>query len=151
MARKTQTKTIDGVRFEVTQLLGPESRRLFVRIAQQFGPGLVELLSSKGEEARLQAATVRLLTSLTEADIDLASEEFGKTTRFSTDGRNWPYLDRDARETLFEGDRLLLHFQWLAFALEVQYGSFAGGLGKMLGALAPEAPVKSASEDSKSA
>ena len=120
--REPEKKTIDGVTFEVTPLGYAVGRKAFVRLTKAVGPALAEAAQGS-EEGSMSAALERLVSSVEDSDLEWFADVLGKTTRFSTDGSKWPFLSEANRETLFSG-RIFLFFQWLAFALEVNFSDF---------------------------
>ena len=134
MARKQERKQIEhpdaaafpnGIRFEVTQEGFATGRAIFVRVAKAIGPALALIAEGSG---RLAPALKSAVEGLNDQDLDYLAEKFGASTRYSTDGGvKWPYLSAADREELFGGN-LLLFFEWIAFALEVNYADFFGVL-----------------------
>jgi hypothetical protein len=145
MARKTETREIGGVRFEVTQLGFAKSRAVFVRLAKCIGPSFAQLagtpslmdLGSTVADAGFARAVETLLANVHDDDLEyFAAELGGDHARYSIDGGDHrPKLDRSGREACFEG-RLDLFFSWLAFALEANYSDFF----RAIAAAIPKAP-----------
>lgn len=132
MARKVERKEIahpsypGGVRFEVTQEGFATGRALFVRVAKAIGPALAVLADSSA--TRVAPALKSAAENLSDADLAVLAEKFGASTRFSIDGGvKWPYLSAANQEELFAGN-LYLFFEWLYFALEVNYADFFDAL-----------------------
>jgi hypothetical protein len=132
MARKLDKKKIEhpsypeGVIFEVTQEGFATGRALFVRVAKAIGPALAVLADSSA--ARVAPALKSAAENLSDADLAVLADKFGASTRFSTDGGvKWPYLSAANQEELFAGN-LFLFFEWLYFALEVNYADFFDAL-----------------------
>ncbi len=124
--RTPETRVIDGISFEVTPLGFTAGRKLFVRLSKALGPALAHLAGGAPSLAALDLprAVASALESLTDADLDWASEILGDCTRvWEDDASKKPFLDKSHRESLFSG-RILLFFRWLAFALEVNYSDF---------------------------
>lgn len=124
--RSPETREIGEHTFEVTPLGFTAGRKLFVRLSRAFGPAIGHL--STGRPQDLAAALSSALEGLSDEDLNHVSEIFGETTRV-VQGAKMPYLSKDLRETLFAG-RILLFFQWIAFALEVNYADFFGEFKK---------------------
>lgn len=120
---EAQRKTIEGVEFEVTPLGHKLARQGFVRLSKILGPALAAA-TADGQDADMAAALGMLVDRADDSDLEWFGDTFGKATRFSTDGgARWPFLGSPEREALFTG-RLMLYFQWLIFALEVNYSDF---------------------------
>lgn len=140
--RKSDRKEIEGLHFEVTQLGFAKSRQVFVRLSKALGPALAAFLDGKQSLASvdLRGALVDLLDRLSEADLVAVSDALMTDAKVSRDGTKWPFL-KDQAEEIFAG-RMLTYFQWLAFALEVNYSDFFGALrglaGPAQGASTPE-------------
>jgi len=121
--REPQKKTIDGVTFEVTPLGYSTGRKAFVRLSKAVGPALAEAAGG-GPDPDMAAALGSLVQNVEDDDLEWFADVLGKTTRFSSDGGDkWPFLTEANREVLFSG-RIFLFFQWLAFALEVNFSDF---------------------------
>jgi len=132
-------RTIDGVTFEVTPLGFKQARVAFVRLTKALGPALAHVDTDAPDMA---AALSALVERVGDDDLEWFADVFGETTRFSTDGSKWPYLHADLRESLFSGGKLMLFFQWLAFALEVNFSDFLVFLTRASGGAAPSAEDK---------
>lgn len=132
-----QRRTIDGVEFEVTPLGHKLARQGFVRLSKIIGPALAA--APTGQDADMQAALGMLVDRADDSDLEWFGDAFGKASRFSTDGgTRWPFLGAPEREALFTG-RLMLYFQWLIFALEVNYSDFLDWLKRAAAGAAPPA------------
>lgn len=118
-----QRKTIEGVTFCVTPLGYGKARKAFVRLTKAVGPALASGAGVKPEDMDVQAILGALVDNVDDSDLEWFAEAFGTATKFSTDGDKFPFLRGPEREVLFTG-RLLLFFQWLAFALEVNFSDF---------------------------
>lgn len=117
--RQPEKRVIDGVHFECTPLGFAASRKAFVRLTKIAGPAL-----ASGGGANTAEVFAVLSERVSDEDLEWFADLFGATTRFSHDGDAWPFLKADNREVLFGGGRLGLFFQWLMFALEVNYSDF---------------------------
>lgn len=115
-------REIDGVRFRMTPLGFAKARRIFVRLTKIAGPAMAKAAPQGASD--LADAMAVLTEKVSDADLEDLAETFGDCTRFSQDGDAWPFLNKANREALFSGGRLMLFFQWLAFALEVNYSDF---------------------------
>lgn len=123
MARKQETEQIGEVQFRVTQEGFASGRAVFVRVARALGPALSALATNN-----LEAAAKHAVENLNDADLEFLADRLGASTQFSTDGGvRWPFLGKAEREELFAGN-LYLFFQWLFFALRVNYADFFDAL-----------------------
>ncbi len=129
MARKTETREIDGIQFRVTQLGFASGRKLLVRLAKTMGPSLATLAGGAKslKDVDLVSLVRTAVEGLEDSDLESYAEILGEVTQWSTGGGKWPALSYANREELFSG-RILLFFRWLMFALEVQYADFSGAL-----------------------
>lgn len=136
--REPVKKTISGVTFEVTPLGHAQGRRGFVRLAKVLGPALAAGAGARGKGTEdMSRALEGLAERLSDEDLEWFSEAFGGATRFSTDDpKKWPYLTEANRESLFQG-RIVLFFEWLLFALEVNYSDFLEWFRRATNAAAP--------------
>jgi hypothetical protein len=145
--REPSKKTIDGVTFEVTPLGHKKARKAFMRLSKAIGPALAGAAGSgdvsdlTGADVNIAAALGELVNHVSDEDLEWFSDVFGRTTRFSTDGQKWPFLDAANREVLFSG-RLLLFFHWLAFALEENFSDFLDWLRPEASADGPGGPLQ---------
>jgi len=131
--REPQVREIDGYKFEVMPLGFKAARSAFVRLTKALGPALaraanaapdLESLRTSAAQMDLVSAVSELADRVSDDELEWFADTFGKTTRFSRTGEQWPYLTADNREALFSGGSLLLFFRWLAFALEVNFADF---------------------------
>ena len=72
-----------------------------------------------------------LMAAWDQPQIDMLVSELAKTTEVCIDGNKWPRL-ADIFDVHFSG-RTKEMLGWLAFAVEVQYGDFFGGLRGAVG------------------
>ena len=123
--KNTETRTIDGVQFRVTQLGFSASRKALLRLSKSIGPALAEVLEAaeSTKDVALAPALGRLVESVNEEDLDFFSQVFGESTSYSEDGERWPLLRKENQEILFTG-RMLTFFKWLGFCIEVNYADF---------------------------
>jgi hypothetical protein len=146
---KKESATINGQKYEVTQLPYSAGHRLLLRLYKVLGPALAEAFanapdlkdSSIGDlplrkiGPALGAAATRLAQDLSEEDFDHMVETLAEYTRLIDDTGRPKKLDADAREFHFAGNYLEL-FQWLGFALRVNYLGFSNGRDVLTQALA---------------
>ncbi len=132
--RSTDTRTIDGFSYDVTQLPGMRGVRFLARLGRIVGPSLGGLITSlqggglAGADLSAVAVSVgRLFIDLTENELEaICRELLGSAT----------YRDPVTQKIVPVMDDFDLHFQGraasvlklLAFALEVNYGNFFDAL-----------------------
>lgn len=152
---ETSSKEIGsrGFTYHVTQLPSKKARNTLVRLVRIFGPVLGRLVEgyqgTKGKKATAAAvldavdgasvssALSELAARLTEAELDHACTVFGEYTEISSDEdpESRKKLTTQAQELHFAGNTAEL-FEWLGFALEVNFSDFFKGsqIGAELGA-----------------
>ena len=140
MGLKSESKTINGHKYEVTQLPYTPGKRLLVRLYKVFAPALAQGLAGVPELkdqsiGDLQVSTIapafsraveQLARDLSEEDFDAMVEALAEYTFLVNDQGHKRQLSADEREFLFAGNYLEL-FQWLGFALRVNYAGFLKG------------------------
>ncbi len=115
--------------YEVQQFGAKQGRRILVKVFKLLGPALGE--AAGADKGQTDGATISaLLRSASESvDVDLFDEvcdAFAQCTRVHLDDKRAPKLDDDDNfDQVFAGNYAEM-FQWLAFAFEVNYGSFLG-------------------------
>jgi hypothetical protein len=125
MQFKTVSKRIGDHKYTVTQLNAVTGRKALLRLTKIMGPVITE--GFKGGQMAGYAAVAQ---SLTETELDYFCDLFaGQTTVLGGD-----YVDDGAQLDAIFGehfaDRYFEMFEWLTFALEVNFGSFFLGLAK---------------------
>ncbi len=131
MGLRSERRTIGEHEYEVTQLPSSKGRRLLVRLFKVLGPAFGELTAGGAknvdevDSGALARAIQELALRITSDDLEDVVQELARTTRIRM-GDKEPEL-ASVMELHFAGryDELI---RWLAFALEVNYGSFFGGL-----------------------
>jgi len=135
--RKEKETTIDGKKLKVTQLGFEDGIDLISILYKSLGPSIGAMLSGidKKPKEDLGSADIsmdavsnalgELAKRLNAADLKHVVYTLAKTTRIEREPGKWPTLEP---EVDLAGDYWLM-FKWLAFALEVNYGSFLGGAG----------------------
>jgi hypothetical protein len=138
---ESETATINGRKYEVTKLPYSAGKALLVRLFKVAGPTLVRVVAGvpsvqDKELGDLQvseifptmtAAVDQLASDLSEEDLDALVSTFGEYS-WIVDGSHRHQLTAEYRELHFAGNYLEL-FQWLAFALRVNYAGFFKGPG----------------------
>lgn len=132
---KSDTREIGGKRYCVTQLAAEPGQRLFFQLAKLIGPSVAALLREwQGKEVTpdtVAAALSEFVQSLTYAQFrDFVDTFMGSTKVLGTNDKGEetqaPLLSMKA--LAFAGDYGSL-MKWIAFCLEVNYGSFFGDMG----------------------
>lgn len=143
---KSETTTINGHQYEVTQLPYSQGKSLLVRLFKVLGPTFARLVAgapsiNDKNLADLQVSEVvpalasaadQLAQDLSEEDLDATVGALGEFS-YVLEGKTRHQLKADFLEFHFAGNYTEL-FQWLAFALRVNYLGFlkGRGLGDML-------------------
>jgi hypothetical protein len=149
---KSEKTTINGTGYKVTQLPYKLGHKLLLRLYKVAGPALADTFAHapEGSLAEVQvrdvapalaAALKGLAEQLHEADFDFAVETLAEYTQISSEPDKWIPL-KSQMEFHFAGNYAEL-FQWLGFALKVNYGGFIGERGALAALLAR---VKKASQ-----
>jgi len=147
-ALPSEKKTINGRQYEVTQLPYTLGHKLLLRLWRVLGPAFAEGIArtpgiSGDEEVSLDnlqalapafAALVKTLArDLTEEDFDFVVGTLALYTKvYDNKGAMRPLADE--MEFLFAGNYGEL-FDWLGFALKVNYSGFFSGQGTVAGLL----------------
>jgi hypothetical protein len=121
---KTKESTIDGVNFKVTQLGYADGIELLTKLLALAGAAFEK------DEGKDSFSLARLAARLTANDLKMVIEKLASRTVIerepSTD--KWPKLEP---EVDLAGNYGLM-FNWLKFALEVNYGGFFSVAGELL-------------------
>lgn len=146
MALKTDKRTIGEFTYRVNQLPYREGRALLPIVLRTVGPTLGTLLEgmgAKGLESNLDIsrALAEFSSTLSEQDLEVISDKMAE--------RSW--ILNGAKHSLACDDQGNAHLpaieeehwpsrygdwmKWMAFALEVNFSSFLGGMGSVSGAL----------------
>ncbi len=112
--REEKSRKIGNHEYVVRQLPATKAQRLFVRLTKIVGPAIAEMAGGK---AGLKGAALFIFGQLNEADV----EDITKQMAAMSEVDNKP-LDK-VFEVHFTGKHAEL-WQWLTFALEVQYQDF---------------------------
>lgn len=149
MPLQTEEREIGGVQFRVRQIPLKESRAALVVLTRTFGGVLSGLLKAATAEkiadldtAALAGAVSSFVDHLSDADLEFLTKTFctGEAAHaavvMKADGSPcWvPLSNEGVRGEVF-GGRLLLFFQWLWFAIEVNYSDFLAGIRTASGKL----------------
>lgn len=129
----TETREISGRHFQVTQLPGRESLRMFTRLTRLFGPALGAVAKDEAQIASLLetdvaglgGAIARLCEELDPDDILSIAGAFAKHSKVALEGTTDSFVElNDAIfDVTFQG-RMDMLMGWIVFALEVNYSSF---------------------------
>ena len=123
---EAQTKTIDGVTYEVLPLGALASARVAARVLKMAAPAFGDIASlvaaSKAVNSALEGLMSGIATDLDDEVIVFAMEQFAKVTHFEVDGRKLPMISSQAShlDEHFRG-RFVPMLQWLAFAASVSF------------------------------
>jgi hypothetical protein len=132
---ETKETVINSRRYLVTVLPYKTGRKVLVRLLKLLGPavevattgaaGVLEM-EAKAAASLLGGALASFLQNLEEADLDFLIATFGPKTRVSIGGAEPVWLTEENQMVLYSGNYLEL-FQWLGFALKVNYLGFTEG------------------------
>ncbi len=114
---QAKSKVIDGLEYKVTQLGAKEGRRLLTRLVKVAGP----MMAGAGT-GDVSGALERALGGLKDEDVDFLCDTLARSTEVQVDSTHQPLL-ADIFDSHFAGNYHNL-MKWLAFALEVNFGSF---------------------------
>jgi hypothetical protein len=142
---KSETRSIGGNEYTVTQLGAARGREILRRIMKVAGPAMeaAARVVATGESGGKATAIVRglgkVVETLSEEDLSLFCSEFGRASTVRLGGKS-PSVG-DVFEVHFAGNYLEM-CEWLAFCLEVNYRSFFTGIVAKLGGEAqPQSPA----------
>jgi hypothetical protein len=135
---QSETRTIGGDEYEVTQLPSGRGRKLLLRLLRIVGPAIAELVKDGTSSVKLSdvsadglaAALQELAARLTEDDFEYAVRELTSGTKVRIAGGPAVKLET-VSELHFAGNYGAM-LSWLGFALEVNFRSFFGGLGSLV-------------------
>ena len=136
---RCQTKEIDGTFYLVRPLPCAAGYKAMLRLVKIAGPIIAQAIVGsdvKTGTARSESvaeAIGLLASSIKDEDIGHFAKLFGESTMFSAEGSDDPVipLKLDQQEMHFSG-RYMAFFEWLMFAIEVNFGGFFGDLSKRL-------------------
>lgn len=126
--QETQTKIIDGMEVSVSQLPARRAMKMFNRLGRVFGPALGKIMASSPDGLKtmnigaMGDAVAMLFEKFTDSEQDFIMNELLATAVVD----NKPLMP--IFDTMMRGKTLTV-YKLLAFALEVNYGDFLGGLG----------------------
>jgi hypothetical protein len=127
LEERTQSKEIGGILYEVTPLPFGVGQKALVRLVKLASPVLSALLAEGGNKALAGAAAIKQLPGvLTEEDLAYFAKTFGTASKYQNDNAMIPLVVQN-QELHFAG-RYSEFFDWIAFSIEVNYGSFFGDL-----------------------
>jgi hypothetical protein len=134
--REEKTKKIGDHEYLVRQLPAMKAQRLFVRLSKLVGPALAELTS--GGKEGLKPAAMAILTQLNEADVEDITKQMIEMSEVDNKPMKLTF------DVHFRGKHADL-WQWLLFALEVQFEDFFGVLRDLFESSVAEQASKSPS------
>lgn len=135
---ESEDTTINGMEYRVTKLPSKVGRKLLIKFYKVFGPVLGKALSNSpdlgGVEigdikietlgGSLGAAVEALADTLSESDFDMMTDIFAVHTQICKDSK-WVPL-KSVMEFHFSGNYVEM-FQWLGFAIKVNFLGFTAG------------------------
>lgn len=130
--RETKQKTIGdrGHVYHVTQFGAREGGRVLVRLLKMAGGAIGEAMQGADDLDLSVAGKViaNLAETVSEADYDYLVDTFAKTSAVDIDGKTIPLHTEGVLDVHFAGSYVELG-QWIAFAIEVNFGNFFGAAG----------------------
>lgn len=141
---KVVSKTIGGTEYKVRQLVATQGRLVMLSLGRILGPAAAAAASSKDKSEVMPAMIEAVLTNITPEDFTSLCNTFAESTDVVIDdekGRREPKLSK-VFDLQFAGkyDEMIA---WLVFCVEVNFGSFLGGLKTK--SVATSAPSESSS------
>lgn len=133
----TQEKVIGQNKYSVMQLGGHKSLEVAARLGNMLGDTSGEILSSEADWGR---AVGKFLKSLSPENLRYLADAMASHTDVTTPDGKSPRLS-DVFDAHFRG-RTLEMFQWLIFALEVNFADFLDGIKGFLGNLAAGSKIQ---------
>ncbi len=134
----TETKTIDDLNFETTQLAVKDARAVLIRLTRVMGPALAALAGDGAaklgdlDHMTVANALAKFTSALSEDDLEYFCDKFGRASKVEV-GPNMIVV-AGAGEQVFRG-KLATMFKWLWFCIEVNYSDFISGAGAALAPL----------------
>jgi len=145
--RKTKQKRIGGrgYVYHVTQFGAREGGHVLVRLLKILGGSVGEALqgATDFDMGVVGKVIANLATTVDEKDLDYLVDTFAKTTSVEIEGKPVPLTAEGVLDVHFAGEYTELS-QWLAFAVEANFGDFFGAAG-ILKAKASDLPVSAVS------
>lgn len=126
MALKLEKKRIGRFDYEVKQLGAIAGRDLLVRMSKMLGPALGMILSGKASLAQAGAALASASQMLEPAELEHFCDVLGRSSSVYVTEAGKPAvktLDLAYQELHFAGEYAEM-FQWIGFAMEVNFGNF---------------------------
>lgn len=129
---QTEERLIGGVTYQVTQLAAPQGRKLLVRLYKVLGPTLGAALRGMPDDASASLgsletgaigdALIKLAEVISEEELEYVCSTLAAHTQFSREPGRWLPLKQD--EQFHWAGRYHHMFQWIGFALQVNYAAF---------------------------
>lgn len=142
---QAQSKTIDGVTYEVLPLGALASARVAAKVLKMAGPAFGDVASlvaaSKAVSSALEGLFAGIVADLDDDVMVFCLEQFAKVTHFEVGGAKLPMISQQAShlDEHFRG-RFVPMLQWLAFAASVSF-PFVKAVEKPLSPADPPAAV----------
>lgn len=122
MGLSVSSKHINGHEYKVRQLGANKGRSVLIRLSKLVGPMAASVAAAKDKETALETAAQAAFAAITEEDFKFVCDTFAESTDVvMPDGRE-PQLSK-IFDLHFAGEYLTM-IQWLAFCVEVNFGSF---------------------------
>lgn len=143
MAKKTESVTVDGIEYQITQLDTTPGLRLYNKLARLLGDAIRgELAGAKDVESAMAGAMLRAISIIPEEDMLSLGRTFAGTCKVRQ-GELWLDLTDAIYEQHFAGQ--LSHWtMWVLACLRVNFSDFLSRAKRSIaGAAAAGAPVTS--------
>lgn len=133
---KAQTRTIGDDVYRVHPVAFGVGRKALIKLVKIVAPMLAAASAPGTKDDKIAALLTALPESLSEDDVEYFADVMGAASWIDhADGRQQALVKQN-RELLF-GHKYLEFFQWLGFALEVNYAPFFSGVKDALAGFIP--------------
>jgi hypothetical protein len=144
----SEERLLGRFKYKVTQVGHRDALDLLSRLGRIVSPALKSNLTKASKDGGALFEGLRdLVSQIDDAQINHFAKVLGKKTLVFTNPAKPEFsisLEADGhRDELYPPDHLLEFFEWLAFALEVNFSTFFVGAGSRLGLLSPKAKASS--------
>lgn len=124
---RKQSKTLDGVVYEVTPLPFGVGKTALMRLLKIASPVLSGVFKENTTQGMASALFGSLPEHLSDEDVSYFAGLFGPYSQYQDESGNWIKLVTGAQDMHFSG-RYMAFLQWLIFACEVNFADFFRGI-----------------------
>ena len=125
---ESSTRKIGDTAYRVTQLQAVKGRKLLVKLLKALGPAAEAITDA--QSGNVGALLAKLTENLDETLVDELCDVFAASTEYELASGKWVGLGEAGIFGLHFAGKYGEMAKWLAFAVEVNYGSFLGDLLK---------------------